>query len=321
MYRLVALSVLALLALVSPQPALASVAFTRTFVSSAGSDSNPCTITQPCATFAAAYAAVASNGIVTALDPGKYGPLTITGPVTINGNGWAAITGPAGGDAVTINAVSGKVTLIGLEIDGARAATAGIAFISGDSLEVTACAVRNFLGSGIAFAPTVGSTSTVRLAVSNSILADNGGHGAFVQPAGSGFVQASFSRVEARNNSDDGIGIYGNNSTNSSSPFPGILGTVTDSVATGNGVGFHAFSAAGNAVVGFEVSRSMVASNGEGVAADGAPATLRIGQSQVVGNFNGWVQSGNGTVVSYGDNYIDDNDGANGSPPTSGVRK
>ena len=51
------------------------------------------------------------------------GPLTITGPVTINGNGWAAITGPASGNAITINANSGdKIALIGLEIDGANAA-------------------------------------------------------------------------------------------------------------------------------------------------------------------------------------------------------
>src|ERR1700721_110894 len=65
---------------------------TRTFVSSSGGDTNPCTVAAPCATFAQAYSMVAPNGIVAALDPGKYGPLTITGPVTIDGNGWAALT-------------------------------------------------------------------------------------------------------------------------------------------------------------------------------------------------------------------------------------
>ena len=90
----------------------AHAALTRTFVSSAGSDSNPCTITQPCSSFAHAYTLTAANGIVAALDPGKYGPLTITGPVTINGNGWAAVTAPAAGNGFTINAVSGNVTLI-----------------------------------------------------------------------------------------------------------------------------------------------------------------------------------------------------------------
>src|ERR1700730_12363090 len=96
------------------------------FVSSAGVDTNPCTIAQPCASFAQAYTMIGANGIIAALDPGKYGPLTITGPVTVNGNGWAAITGPAQGNAFTVNAVSGNVTLIGLEIDGAGAAYNGI---------------------------------------------------------------------------------------------------------------------------------------------------------------------------------------------------
>jgi hypothetical protein len=94
---------------------------TRSFVSSVGSDLNPCTITQPCASFARAYTAIGANGIIAALDPGKYGPLTITGPATINRNGWAAVTGTAQGNGITVNAVSGNVILTGLEIDGAGA--------------------------------------------------------------------------------------------------------------------------------------------------------------------------------------------------------
>src|ERR1700728_807775 len=109
-------------------PTQASGTLTRTFVSSTGSDSNPCTVAQPCATFATAYAAVAPNGIVAALDPGKYGPLTITYPVTINGNGWAAITAPARGNGITINLTDGDANLTGLEIDGAGAAYNGIVF-------------------------------------------------------------------------------------------------------------------------------------------------------------------------------------------------
>ena len=103
---------------------------TRSFVSSSGVDTNPCTITQPCATFAHAYTMIAANGIVAALDPGKYGPLTITGPVTIDGNGWAAVTAPAGGIGIAVNTAinSGDtVILTGLKIDGAGAGgTTGI---------------------------------------------------------------------------------------------------------------------------------------------------------------------------------------------------
>jgi hypothetical protein len=84
---------------------------TRSFVSSSGLDTNSCMITAPCQTFAEAYTKISANGIIAALDPGKYGPIAITGPVTINGNGWAAITGPATGTdtAITVTAVSGNV--------------------------------------------------------------------------------------------------------------------------------------------------------------------------------------------------------------------
>src|SRR5580704_8067253 len=99
-------------AVIASAPAQAqNGSLTRSFVSSAGVDTNPCTITQPCATFAHAYTAIGANGIIAALDPGKYGPLTITGPVTINGNGWAAITAPAQGAGITINANTGNVIL------------------------------------------------------------------------------------------------------------------------------------------------------------------------------------------------------------------
>src|ERR1700728_3609227 len=118
---------------------------TRSFVSSSGIDSNPCTVAAPCATFAHAYTMVGSTGIVAALDPGKYGPLLITSAVTINGNGWSAVTAPAGNNGITVIAPSGAaVTLIGLEIDGAGAGANGISFASGGSLAVINCYISNF---------------------------------------------------------------------------------------------------------------------------------------------------------------------------------
>src|SRR3984885_13838113 len=102
--RVFGLALLSVIAVVASAPAQAqNGSLTRSFVSSTGVDSNPCTITEPCATFAEAYTKIAANGIIAALDPGKYGPITITGPVTINGNGWSAITAPAGGNGITIN--------------------------------------------------------------------------------------------------------------------------------------------------------------------------------------------------------------------------
>src|ERR1700742_3550768 len=103
-FALIAVSIIAAVAPARAQ----NGSLTRSFVSSSGIDGNPCTITQPCATFARAYTQIAPDGIIAALDPGKYGPLTgtsaITTGVTVNGNGWASITAPAADSGITINA-------------------------------------------------------------------------------------------------------------------------------------------------------------------------------------------------------------------------
>jgi hypothetical protein len=85
-----ALLSVAAIAVGSPAQAITPT-LTRTFVSSTGSDGNSCATTAPCQAFAAAYNAVVANGIIAALDFGKYGSLTINKPVTIDGYGWAAI--------------------------------------------------------------------------------------------------------------------------------------------------------------------------------------------------------------------------------------
>src|SRR5215472_17152847 len=117
--------------------AVPAQALVRTFVSAAGDDRNDCTDANPCRSFARAYSVTAASGVVTALDPGRYGPLIITGPITINGNGWASITAPAGGAGIQINtAVNDKVTLTGLNVDGGGACYNGIVFINGASMIV-----------------------------------------------------------------------------------------------------------------------------------------------------------------------------------------
>ena len=185
---------------------------TRSFVSSAGVDTNPCTITQPCATFAHAYTAVGANGIVAALDPGKYGPLTISGPVTINGNGWAAITGPSGSDAIEIGAVSGNVTLTGLELDGAGASNYGIYFAATTSetlrLTIRDCIISNFANSGIAFQPSASSNVFEYLLITNTISSNNQ-NGIKVAPGGSALALGSITGTTVANNTNNGFDFEG----------------------------------------------------------------------------------------------------------------
>src|SRR6266481_6108453 len=65
---------------------------TRTWVSGVGDDVNPCSRTAPCKTWAGAISKTASGGIIDALDPGGFGAVTITKPMTLEGNGTLAST-------------------------------------------------------------------------------------------------------------------------------------------------------------------------------------------------------------------------------------
>jgi hypothetical protein len=240
---------------------------TRTFVSSAGDDANPCTTIQPCVTFAHAYAVTAAGGTVAALDPGKYGPLTITGPITINGNGWAAITAPAGGSGITINGgVNGLVALTGLEIDGADSNSNGIDFEangSSASLVVDKCVVRN-ASKGILVQP---SGTLNNFAITNTMVSNNG------------------------------TGIYLSliNATNTH----GVIDHVT---ATGGSDGINLDARTSSGVTIIAVSNTIVGNNNNYGIVDStgnvANTTLSIDNVSVVGNFNiGIVVTGPATVL------------------------
>jgi hypothetical protein len=270
---------------------------TRSFVSSSGVDTNPCTVTQPCASFAHAYTMIAANGIVAALDPGKYGPLTIIGPVTINGNGWAAITGSAGnaGAGITINAGSGNVVLTGLEIDGALASANGIVFNNGGSLRIENSVIKDFTGTGIYFVPAVQSS----LFVTNTSVIDNSGDGLSVFPTSAGVqISVVLNRVEVLNNGNNGIGMNAARGANT------INATATDSTAAGNGgTGFGSTSGA-NGYAALSLFHCVTSNNGTGIEANGVLAIIVLAQTLVgAGNGNVWQIANSGTINSFGDNY------------------
>jgi hypothetical protein len=286
---------------------------TRTFVSSSGIDSNPCTIAAPCASFAAAYAAVAANGIIAALDPGKYGPLTnITTGVTINGNGWSAITAPANGVGLTINAGTANVTLIGLEIDGAAAAYNGILLNSAGSLTVTNCTLQNFIQSGNNFTTGNGilllpASGTLDFTITNTTASNNAFAGIAYYPAGgSPNANGVIDHVVANANVD---GIFVN--TSNASGGTTIL-TVSNSATSDNSaVGITAVGETGTTIK-LTIDRATTSGNGTGVYAQGT-ANVLLGRSVVTGNGTGISNSTSpSTVYSYGDNRINLNGSGSG---------
>src|SRR5690242_18921074 len=76
----------------------------RTFVSGSGDDTNPCTATFPCRTFATALANTSSGGEIYALDGANFGGnLNITTPLTIIGTLNASIGVDTATTGISIN--------------------------------------------------------------------------------------------------------------------------------------------------------------------------------------------------------------------------
>ena len=283
-----------------------TTALTRTFVSSSGVDTNPCTIAAPCATFAHAYSLTGASGIIAALNPGKYGPLTITYPITINGNGWAAITGIAQGNGITINVPSGNVILTGLEVDGAGAAYNGIVFNSGSSLTVSNCIVKDFIGSngttgnGIMIAPTSGP---VDFTILNTVALNNGSAGIHYLPAsGSATATGAIDHVIVANNA---IGIAVDLSATSAGS---AAVTVSNSVANNN-TSDGIVTASATATVTVTVDRDEISSNGTGVSV-GANTTVLLSRSVIAKNSTYGISNA-GTAGSSRDNRISGNGNGN----------
>ena len=61
----------------------------HTWVSNAGQDAGLCPIAAPCATFAYAATKTTAGGELSVLDPGDFGPMTITRAITVDGGGFA----------------------------------------------------------------------------------------------------------------------------------------------------------------------------------------------------------------------------------------
>jgi hypothetical protein len=313
-YRL-CLALLSVTAIVASVPAQAqNGSLTRSFVSSAGSDSNACSITAPCATFAVAYTKIAANGIIAALDPGKYGPLTITGPVTVNGNGWAAITGLSGNSGITVNISggTGNVILTGLEIDGAGAGYNGIAFESGASLTVSDCIVKDFIaangntgntGNGIWIGPTSG---TVVFTIVNTVALNNANYGiAYWPQSGNATIVGTIDHVFAAHNTVGGIVIETGNSSATVS--------VSNSVVSNNpGIGIYSNGTTGSDTT--TIDNDQISNNASGVVV--TDATVLLSRSVITNNSQVGVNN-TGTVNSFQDNRIIEN-GSNNNNNISG---
>ena len=157
-----------------------SLAFaqTRTWVSGVGDDVNPCSRTAPCKTFAGAISKTAAGGEISVLDPGGYGAVTITKPITISGVGEQASILSSGLQGVIINITTpptapqtNTVTLRNLQINGAGTTlgTNGIHVFGATTVILDNVNVFGFSTNGVL---TEGSS---KVSITNGVFFNNSG--------------------------------------------------------------------------------------------------------------------------------------------------
>jgi hypothetical protein len=136
---------------------------TRTWVSGVGDDANPCSRTAPCKTFAGAISKTASFGEINVLDPGGFGAVTITKPITISAEGVEAgvLVSGTNGIIISISPVTfpnAPVTLRGLDIEGLGTGLNGITITSTSAPRVLVdrCIINNFTQNGVNLAGVAG---------------------------------------------------------------------------------------------------------------------------------------------------------------------
>ena len=309
---------------VSEQFTVLTAGAQRTFVASFGVDTNPCTLSAPCRSFAQAMSRVAVGGEVIVLDSAGYGPFTIVQPVAIIAPpGVYAGISVFSGVGITVTAGSGKVTLRGLAINS-LGGDVGIDFQTGDALDIDRTTITGFPTAGI----RAQTNATASIHVRDSALRDNG-IGADFSPllSATGVLDTSIEGTRIERNAT--AVRFGGSSTS---------GVIRASFVTGGTKGVSISPSRSGAAAAIEIRRSTisgVATNGiETSAAAGATATVAIASSEIVQNGTGVAMSaggnalatdtsiarnatgiafaGGGTAVSVGDNRLFGN-GANGA--------
>jgi hypothetical protein len=188
---------------------------TRTWVSGVGDDVNPCSRTAPCKTFAGAISKTSANGIISVLDPGGFGAVTITKSITIDGGGIEGSILASGTTGVLVNGANVVVTLRNLSIDGAHATVpglVGVRFLNGSELHIENCYISGFRGAngdGIRVNPTTAGVR--RLYVRETTITNNGsgaateGGGIRIVPTGGAIVFANVENSRVQGNNGYGI--------------------------------------------------------------------------------------------------------------------
>jgi hypothetical protein len=274
-----------------------------------GNDSNACSRTAPCQTFAAALAQTAAGGEIDVLDPGDFGAVTITKAITLDGGGSQFASIPTSGTSgITISAGSTDVVILrNLQFNGTGSGgTEGVAINSAAKVIIEKCDIFGFSGAAI---QVIVSTGTLALTVQESTLHNNGG-ALGIKPSGGAVVTASIERTHADGSTGGGIRVDGTAGGSST------IAISDSSISLNASNGLNAVSGpSGNVQV--DLTRVVVADNGEaGVQANnstGGTSVVTVGNSILSNNGSAWSIVGGATLLDFKNNQVT---GPTGTPPS-----
>ena len=255
----------------------------------------------PCKTFAGAISKTATGGTIDVLDPGGFGAVTITKPITLEAIGTVAGVLVSGTNGIVINSTASAtdtIVLRGLAIDGLGTGLAGVKVFAAGKVVIERCTIQNFTAHGVDFEP---STANAQLVISDSTINNNvtGGttsSGVFVQATG---ATASLTHVRLAQNN---FGLQVRTGTAS----------VQDSTLSGNTVANLKSYGIGTSKV--NLNNTLVSDGaGVGILAQGGTATVWMSNSTVTGNATG-LSTISGVINSYGNNRIFGNTSFDGTP-------
>lgn len=272
-----------------------------TYVSGNGNDTGVCPQIEPCATFAYALSVVSAGGEIKCLDPGDFGPVTIAKAISIAcdlGNGGVLALST---DGIVVNAgASDVVNLKGLSLEGGGTGLNGINFLAGSELNLEALQIRNFLSSGIDFAPSGG---VAKLHLLGGKITGNGNStstaGILLRPTGSASIKVDISLTQISNNS---VGIR----LDTTAPGGAINGILRVSTVAGN-ANEGVTAVAGTSAAILMLDEATVAGNNSGLVVSGSNASLLASKTTITGNGTGLLLNPNGTLSTYYDNSIYNN--------------
>ena len=299
---------------------------TRSWVSGTGSDANACSRTAPCQTFAGALGKTLAGGEINALDPGGFGPVTITKAITIDGGSeFSGITAAGTVNGVTITAGASDVVILrNLTINGQTASTPaganGIKFTSGAALIVENCVVENFDDHNINFVPTagLGAAGPHRLYVRNtSSVNSTNGAGIHTKTVAGDTIIAVVEGCSLDNNVAGVLAEDGTIATIRNSSATGRVGNTNVAVLPQTAFGFwvnaDALPVQMNLV---NCTASHCLSGLRSIGITPGSAIIRITGCQIFNNSFGLTNSATGQIISFGNNSVSGN-GTNGAPTSA----